>query len=63
MRARVEKREFAREFSQFSCAVQTRQEELMRVEKREFAREFSQLSCAGQTRQEELMKVGHSDVT
>jgi hypothetical protein len=48
---RVEKREFAREFSQLSCPGQTRTRvarELMRVEKREFAREFSQLSCPGQ---------------
>jgi hypothetical protein len=45
---RVEKREFAWEFSQLSCLGQTRTRvawELMRVEKREFAWEFSQLSC------------------
>ena len=48
---RVKKREFAREFSQLSCAVKRGWEELMRVEKWEFAREFSQLSCAAsQTR-------------
>ena len=52
-RMRVEKREFAREFSQLSYPGQTRTRvawELIRVEKREFAREFSQLSCPGQTR-------------
>jgi hypothetical protein len=50
---RVEKREFAWEFSQLSCPGQTRTRvarELMRVEKREFAWEFSQLSCPGQRR-------------
>jgi hypothetical protein len=50
---RVEKREFAWEFSQFSCLGQTRTRvawELTRVEKREFAWEFSQLSYPGQTR-------------
>jgi hypothetical protein len=50
---RVEKREFAWEFSQLSCPSQTRTRvarELMRVEKREFAWEFPQLSCPGQTR-------------
>jgi hypothetical protein len=50
---RVEKREFASEFSQLSCPGQTRTRvawELMRVEKREFTWEFSQLSCSGQTR-------------
>jgi hypothetical protein len=50
---RVEKWEFAWEFSQLSCPVQTRTRvtwELMRVEKREFAWEFSQLSCPVQTR-------------
>ncbi len=55
---RVEKREFAREFSQLSCAGQTRLE-LMRVKKREFVREFSQLSCTGQTRSE-LMSADNS---
>jgi hypothetical protein len=60
---RAEKREFAWEFSQLSCPVQTRTRvawELMRVEKREFAWEFSQLSCLGQTRTRvawELMRV------
>jgi hypothetical protein len=46
---RVEKREFAWEFSQLSCSGQTRTRvawELMRVE----TWEFSQLSCSGQTR-------------
>jgi hypothetical protein len=50
---RVEKREFAREFSQLSYWGQTRTRvawELMRVEKREFAWEFSQPSYPSQTR-------------
>jgi hypothetical protein len=50
---RVEKREFAWEFSQLSCPGQTRTRvtwESIRVEKWEFAQEFSQLSCPCQTR-------------
>jgi hypothetical protein len=51
---RVEKREFAWEFSQLSCPGQTRTTrdswELMRVEKWEFAWEFSQLTWPDETR-------------
>jgi hypothetical protein len=54
---RVEKREFAWEFSQLSCPGQTRTRvawELMRVEKREFAWECSQPSSAPVKREHEL---------
>jgi hypothetical protein len=63
---RVEKWEFASEFSKLSCPVQARTRvtwELMRVEKREFSWEFSQLSCPDQTRTRviwELMRVDES---
>jgi hypothetical protein len=48
---RVEKREFAWEFSKLSCPGQ-REQELHESWKREFAWEFSQLSCPGQREQE-----------
>jgi hypothetical protein len=54
---RVEKRQFAREFSQLSCPGQMKTRfawNLMSVEKREFAWDFSQLSCPAVKREQEL---------